>query len=58
MDRCTPAMPGRNTSGFSPTRQALLTPSSKRREVFGESHEGGGGGKLAPCGQTCEFMVR
>ena len=26
--------------GFSPTRQALLAPSAKRREVFGESHEG------------------
>ena len=25
---------------FSPTRQALLAPSAKRREVFGESHEG------------------
>ena len=26
--------------GFSPTRQALLAPSPKRREVLGESHEG------------------
>ena len=26
--------------GFSPTRQTLLAPSTKRREVFGESHEG------------------
>ena len=26
--------------GFPPTRQALLAPSAKRREVFGESHEG------------------
>ena len=26
--------------GFSPTRQTLLAPSPKRREVFGESHEG------------------
>ena len=26
--------------GFSPTRQILLAPSAKRREVFGESHEG------------------
>ena len=26
--------------GFSPTRKALLAPSAKRREVFGESHEG------------------
>ena len=26
--------------GFSPTRQTLLAPSAKRREVFGESHKG------------------
>ena len=26
--------------GFSPTRQTSLAPSAKRREVFGESHEG------------------
>ena len=26
--------------GFSPTRQALLAPSAKRRDVSGESHEG------------------
>ena len=26
--------------GFSPTRQTLLASSAKRREVFGESHEG------------------
>ena len=26
--------------GFSPTRQTLPAPSAKRREVFGESHEG------------------
>ena len=26
--------------GFSPTRQTLLAPSVKRREVLGESHEG------------------
>ena len=25
--------------GFSPTRQTLLAPSVKRREVFGKSHE-------------------
>ena len=25
---------------FSPTRQTLLAPSEKRREVLGESHEG------------------
>ena len=29
--------------GFSPTRQTLLAPSAKRREVFGESYRGGGG---------------
>ena len=26
--------------GYSPTRQTLLAPSAKRREMFGESHEG------------------
>ena len=26
--------------GFSPTRQTLLAPTAKRREVLGESHEG------------------
>ena len=26
--------------GFSPTRQTLLAPSEKRREMFGDSHEG------------------
>ena len=26
--------------GFSPTRQTLLAPIAKRREVFSESHEG------------------
>ena len=26
--------------GFSPAGQTLLAPSAKRREVFGESHEG------------------
>ena len=26
--------------GFSPTRQTVLTPSAKRRQVFGGSHEG------------------
>ena len=26
--------------GYSSTRQTLLTPSAKRREVSGESHEG------------------
>ena len=31
---------GREHIGFSPARQALLAPSAKRREVFGESREG------------------
>ena len=31
---------GTERVGFSPTRQTLLAPSAKRREVFGESHEG------------------
>ena len=31
---------GTEQVGFSPTRQALLAPSARRREVFGESHEG------------------
>ena len=35
-----PTMPGRSTWGFSPTRQTLLAPSAKRRQVFGESHKG------------------
>ena len=26
--------------GFSPTRRTFLAPSAKRREVFGELHEG------------------
>ena len=29
--------------GFSPTRQTLLAPSAKRREVFSGSHEGQAG---------------
>ena len=33
-------MPGRQPVGFSRTRDTLLAPSAKRREVFGESHEG------------------
>ena len=42
--------------GFSPTRQTLLATSLKRREVFGESHEG-----TASCGKplvrrTCTWM--
>ena len=28
---------GTESVGFSPTRKALLAPSAKRREVFGES---------------------
>ena len=39
IDPRIPTMPGRSTSGVSPTRQTLLAPSAKRREVFGESHE-------------------
>ena len=39
IDRRIPAMPERSPSGLSPIRQALLAPSTKRREVFGESHE-------------------
>ena len=31
---------GTNHVGFSPTRHTLLAPSARRREVFGESHEG------------------
>ena len=30
--------------GFSTTRQTLLAPSAKHRDVAGESHEAGGGG--------------
>ena len=43
--------------GFPPTRQALLAPSAKRREVFGESREG----QLRPArnrscgGLSCSF---
>ena len=36
-----PYYAGTEHVGFSPTRQTLLAPSAKRREVFGESHEGG-----------------
>ena len=31
---------GTEHAGVSPTRQTLLSPSAKRREVFGEAHEG------------------
>ena len=34
-----PYYAGTEHVGFSPTRQTLLAPSAKRREVFGESHE-------------------
>ena len=40
---CRPSHPyngGTEHVGFSPTRQALLAPSAKRREVFDRSHEG------------------
>ena len=37
---CIPTMPRRSTSGFHQPGQTLLAPSAKRREVFGESHEG------------------
>ena len=40
MEPCIPTMPGRSTSGFSPTKQTLPAPTAKRREVLGESHEG------------------
>ena len=33
-------MSGREHVGLTPTRQALLAPSAKRREVLGESREG------------------
>ena len=39
-DPSIPTMPGREHVGFSPTRQTMLAPSEKRREMFGESHEG------------------
>ena len=57
--------------GFSPTRQTLLAPSAKRREVSGESHggraaESWGGGKkqtrfagtqpICPC--YCHYILR
>ena len=35
-----PYYAGTEPVGFLPTRQAFLAPSAKRREVFGESHEG------------------
>ena len=41
IDLCISAMPGRSTSGFHrPGRHLLATKSAKRREVFGEWHEG------------------
>ena len=35
-----PCNAGTENVGFSPTRQTSLGRSAKRREVFGESHEG------------------
>ena len=35
-----PYYAGTGHVGFSSTRQTLLAPSAKCREVFGESHEG------------------
>ena len=35
-----PYFAGTEHVGFSPTRQNLLAPTAKRREVFGVSHEG------------------
>ena len=35
-----PCYAGTEHVGFSPTRQTLLAPSAKHREVFGKSHEG------------------
>ena len=41
IDPRIPSVPGRSMYvGFSPTRQILLAPSAKRREVSGESNEG------------------
>ena len=40
IDPRIPTMPGRSTSGFRRPGRHLLAPSAKRREVFGESHEG------------------
>ena len=37
IDPRIPTMPGQSTLGFQPP---LLAPGAKRREVFGESHEG------------------
>ena len=38
MDPRIPTLPRKEHVRFSPTRQTLLAPSAKRREVFGESH--------------------
>ena len=35
-----PRNAGTEHVGFAPTRQTSFAPSAKRREVFGESHEG------------------
>lgn len=43
IDLHVPPNAGKEHAGFSPTRQAFLTPSSKRGEVFSEPYEGVGG---------------
>ena len=40
IDPLHPYYAGTEHVGPSPTRQTLLAPRAKRREVFGESHEG------------------
>ena len=40
IDPRIPTNTGTEHVGFSPTRQTSLAPSARRREVFGESHEG------------------
>ena len=41
IDSRIPKVPGRSTPGFHrPGRHCLYAPSTKRREVLGESHEG------------------
>ena len=40
IDPRIPILPGPERVGDSPTRQTLLAPSAKRREVLGESYEG------------------
>ena len=43
IDPRVPTLPRTEHVGFSPTRQALLAPTAKLRDVFGEPHERGGG---------------